>query len=155
VSEHETALSANSEHHLPVLPLRNVVVFPHMVIPLFVGREKSIEALDAASAADKRIVLAAQTSHEGDEPSAEDIHSVGTIATILQLLMFDQYVKMNKKVPPEVLSTLSGVEDPDRLADMIATQMSLRVDEKQSILEIFIAKERLEHLLNLMNASTT
>ena len=182
---------------LPVLPLRDVVVYPHMVIPLFVGREKSIEALDAAQSVDKRILLAAQTSAKVDEPSADEIHTVGTIATILQLLklpdgtikvlveghkrvhiealdttdadgffsanwrempaisdeddvkevdvlvrsvtnMFDQYVKMNKKVPPEVLSTLAGVDEADRLADMIAAQMSLRVDEKQTILEIFI-----------------
>lgn len=207
----ENAEGESSSHHLPVLPLRDVVVYPHMVIPLFVGREKSIEALDAASAADKRILLAAQTSAQVDEPGAEDIHSVGTIASILQLLklpdgtikvlvegqervkidaihnsdadgyftaechaspaveeheddkeidvlvrsvtnMFDQYVKMNKKVPPEVLSTLAGVDDPDRLADMIAAQMSLRIDEKQSILEIFSARERLEHLLNLMES---
>ncbi len=207
----ENAESESSSHHLPVLPLRDVVVYPHMVIPLFVGREKSIEALDAASAADKRILLAAQTSAQVDEPGADDIHNVGTIASILQLLklpdgtikvlvegqervkidaihnsdadgyftadchasppvadheddkeldvlvrsvtnMFDQYVKMNKKVPPEVLSTLAGVDDPDRLADMIAAQMSLRIDEKQSILEIFSARERLEHLLNLMES---
>ncbi len=207
----ELPADADSEQRIPVLPLRDVVVYPHMVIPLFVGREKSIEALDAASAVDKRILLAAQTSASVDEPSAEDIHKVGTVATILQLLklpdgtikvlvegqervhikslsnneadgyftalarstsaiaaaddakemdvlvrsvtnMFDQYVKMNKKVPPEVLNTLSGVDDPDRLADMIAAQMSLRVDEKQAILEVFSARERLEHLLNLMES---
>jgi ATP-dependent Lon protease len=217
VTDHETneanknAEGESSSNHLPVLPLRDVVVYPHMVIPLFVGREKSIEALDAASAADKRILLAAQTSAQVDEPGADDIHNVGTIASILQLLklpdgtikvlvegqervkidaihnsdadgyftadfhsspsveehedekemdvlvrsvtnMFDQYVKMNKKVPPEVLSTLAGVDDPDRLADMIAAQMSLRIEEKQSILEIFSARERLEHLLNLMES---
>jgi len=203
VSEHESNEAPESksghasDNPIPVLPLRDVVVYPHMVIPLFVGREKSIEALDAASAIDKRILLAAQTSAQVDEPTAEDIHKVGTIATILQLLklpdgtikvlveghgyftaechtasaiddaddekeinvlvrsvtnMFDQYVKMNKKVPPEVLSTLAGVEDPDRLADMIAAQMSLRVDEKQTILEIFSARGRLEHLLNLMES---
>lgn len=217
MTDHETneanknAEGESSSNHLPVLPLRDVVVYPHMVIPLFVGREKSIEALDAASAADKRILLAAQTSAQVDEPGADDIHNVGTIASILQLLklpdgtikvlvegqervkidaihnsdadgyftadfhsspsveehedekemdvlvrsvtnMFDQYVKMNKKVPPEVLSTLAGVDDPDRLADMIAAQMSLRIEEKQSILEIFSARERLEHLLNLMES---
>lgn len=199
---------------LPVLPLRDVVVYPHMVIPLFVGREKSIDALDAAMSADKRIMLAAQTSAAVDEPSDEDIHRVGTIATILQLLklpdgtikvlvegvqravidsvstaekgyftadysfpempesegseeinekeldvlvrsvtnMFDQYVKMNKKVPPEILSSLSGVNDADRLADMIAAQMSLRVEEKQTILELFSPAARLEHLLKLMES---
>ena len=195
---------------LPVLPLRDVVVYPHMVIPLFVGREKSIDALDAAMSVDKRIMLAAQTSAAVDEPDDSDIHRVGTIATILQLLklpdgtikvlvegvqramiekvstsddgyfmasysipdadsgktdgkeldvlvrsvtnMFDQYVKMNKKVPPEILSSLTGVNDADRLADMIAAQMSLRVEEKQNILELFDPAERLEHLLNLMES---
>ncbi|ASJ75177.1 Lon protease [Granulosicoccus antarcticus IMCC3135] len=199
---------------LPVLPLRDVVVYPHMVIPLFVGREKSIDALDAAMSSDKRIMLAAQTSAAVDEPGDADIHRVGTIATILQLLklpdgtikvlveggqralidnvstaekgyflanysfpeaveaeesdklegkeldvlvrsvtnMFDQYVKMNKKVPPEILSSLTGVDDADRLADMIAAQMSLRVEEKQTILELFDPGERLEHLLKLMES---
>lgn len=213
--------SEEAELTLPVLPLRDVVVYPHMVIPLFVGREKSIDALDAAMSSDKRIMLAAQTSAAVDEPSADDIHRVGTIATILQLLklpdgtikvlvegvqravievvgtsesgfftatysypqidadgskvsvddedakvegkeldvlvrsvtnMFDQYVKMNKKVPPEILSSLTGVEDADRLADMIAAQMSLRVEEKQKILELFEPAARLEHLLNLMES---
>jgi len=195
---------------LPVLPLRDVVVYPHMVIPLFVGREKSIEALDAAMSKDKRIILAAQTSASIDEPGPDDIHEVGTVATILQLLklpnstikvlvegqervklartefqdggffsaeytqpvidtsnddsketnmlirsvtnMFDQYVKMNKKVPPEILSTIASVEEPDRLADMIAAQMSLKVDEKQKILELFDPSDRLEHLLLLMES---
>ena len=195
---------------LPVLPLRDVVVYPHMFIPLFVGREKSIEALDAPMSTDKRIMLAAQTSASVDEPGEKDIHRVGTVATILQLLklpdgtikvlvegqeravidsvgassagffvadysfpeldndktstkelemlvrsvtnMFDQYVKMNKKVPPEILSSLTGVDDADRLADMIAAQMSLRVEEKQNILELFDPAERLEHLLNLMES---
>ena len=213
--------SEEAELTLPVLPLRDVVVYPHMVIPLFVGREKSIDALDAAMSSDKRIMLAAQTSAAVAEPSADDIHRVGTIATILQLLklpdgtikvlvegvqravievvgtsesgfftatysypqidadgskvsvddedakvegkeldvlvrsvtnMFDQYVKMNKKVPPEILSSLTGVEDADRLADMIAAQMSLRVEEKQKILELFEPAARLEHLLNLMES---
>ncbi len=216
MSEHESndadeTSTEQSDYQLPVLPLRDVVVYPHMVIPLFVGREKSIEALDAAHNTNKRILLSAQTSAKVDIPTADDIHKVGTVANILQLLklpddtikvlvegvervhidelndhesdgfftatchtapsmgpddseketavlvrsvtnMFDQYVKMNKKVPPEVLSTLSGVDDADRLADMIAAQMSLRVDEKQTILELFSAKERLEHLLNLMES---
>ena len=206
--------SPKSSSQLPVLPLRDVVVYPHMVIPLFVGREKSIDALDAAMSVDKRIMLAAQTSAAVDEPDDQDIHKVGTIATILQLLklpdgtikvlveglqranitevttseegyfvadysfpeltsaddadtqndkeldvlvrsvtnMFDQYVKMNKKVPPEILSSLTGVNDADRLADMIAAQMSLRVEEKQKILELFDTRERLEHLLQLMES---
>jgi len=211
VSESDNQDTAASEQ-VPVLPLRDVVVYPQMVIPLFVGREKSIDALDTAMSADKRIMLAAQTSAAVDEPGDDDIHRVGTIATILQLLklpdgtikvlvegvqravidtvstaekgyftaeysfpeapeedeetdekeldvlvrsvtnMFDQYVKMNKKVPPEILSSLSGVDDADRLADMIAAQMSLRVEEKQAILELFSPAERLEHLLKLMES---
>jgi len=216
----ENEIDEQTPERLPVLPLRDVVVYPHMVIPLFVGREKSIEALDAAMAKDKRIVLAAQTSASIDEPGPDDIHEVGTVATILQLLklpnstikvlvegqqrvklnraeyeeagffstdftqpvpdmteedtdsdeavdnegesvdmlmrsvtsMFDQYVKMNKKVPPEILSSIAGVDDPDRLADMIAAQMSLKVNEKQKILELFDPAERLEHLLSLMES---
>ena len=194
-SEINTDETSQLPEMLPVLPLRDVVVYPHMVIPLFVGREKSIEALDAAMAKDKRIILAAQTSAAIDEPGPDDIHTVGTVATILQLLklpnstikvlvegqhrveltnseyvdagffrsayiqpevelgeesdkatatlmrsvtnMFDQYVKMNKKIPPEILSSIAGVDDPDRLADMIAAQMSLKVEEKQKILELF------------------
>jgi len=179
-----------------------------------VASNQSIDALDAAMSKDKRIMLAAQTSASVDDPADEDIHRVGTIATILQLLklpdgtikvlvegleravidqvetaedgyfvanysfpeiapveidedsdgkeldvlvrsvtnMFDQYVKMNKKVPPEILSSLTGVDDADRLADMIAAQMSLRVEEKQTILELFEPTKRLEHLLNLMES---
>lgn len=218
VSDTEYTSPESSElNRLPVLPLRDVVVYPHMVIPLFVGREKSIDALDAAMSVDKRILLATQTSAAVDEPAEGDIHKVGTVATILQLLklpdgtikvlveglqratidlvtvapggyfvadysdqdvvggseieaenkddkkelevlvrsvtsMFDQYVKMNKKVPPEILSSLTGINDADRLADMIAAQMSLRVDEKQKILEQFNPAERLEHLLHLMES---
>ncbi len=202
-----------SAERLPVLPLRDVVVYPHMVIPLFVGREKSIEALEVAMDKDKRIILVAQTSAAVDEPGFDDMHEVGTVATILQLLklpnntikvlvegqqraviknvetdeagffsaefnpgpsnsdndadtqtkeqkdlmrsattMFDQYVKMNKKVPPEILSSIESVEDADRLADMVAAQMSLNVEEKQKILEIFDASGRLEHLLSIMES---
>ncbi len=217
--KHDPAADAHGQggaERLPVLPLRDVVVYPHMVIPLFVGREKSIDALDAAMSVDKRILLAAQTSAAVDEPGEDDIHGVGTIATILQLLklpdgtikvlvegqrrarienvatddegyftaewsvpeatddagaqepaaepreldvlvrsvtnMFDQYVKMNKKVPPEILSSMTGIDDADRLADMIAAQMSLRVEEKQKILELFDPGARLEHLLSLMES---
>ncbi|MBX2824820.1 MAG: endopeptidase La [Gammaproteobacteria bacterium] len=181
-----------------------------MVIPLFVGRKKSINALDVAMSRDKKILLAAQRSADIEEPQQDNIHRVGTIATILQLLklpdgtikvlvegaeravitsideteegwfgavvekpepsgdqmdpkelevlsrsvtsMFDQYVKLNKKVLPEILSSLPGIEDADRLADTIAMHMSLKVDEKQQILELFDASERLEHLLNIMES---
>ncbi len=195
---------------MPVLPLRDVVVYPHMVIPLFVGREKSIKALDVAMAGNKQIMLAAQTSAEVDEPETGDIHPIGTLATILQLLklpdgtikvlvegnrrasvleffdendgeyfsadidylhegalvdekevavlirsvtnLFNQYVKLNKKLPSEVLTSLSGIEDPSRLADTIAAHLSLKVEEKQEILEILDPRDRLEHLMRLMDA---
>ena len=191
---------------VPVLPLRDVVVYPHMVIPLFVGREKSINALDSAMQQDKKILLVAQKNAEIDDPSADDIHEIGTLSTILQLLklpdgtvkvlvegaerarissfesldtfftanidilqsreeeegkelevltrsllaMFDQYVKLNKKVPPEILTSLSGIDEPGRLADTIAAHMSLKLDEKQKILEIESCRERLERLMGLI-----
>jgi ATP-dependent Lon protease len=191
---------------IPVLPLRDVVVYPHMVIPLFVGREKSINALDTAMQEDKKILLVAQKNAEIDDPSLDDIHEIGTLSTILQLLklpdgtvkvlvegveraritsfesvdafftanieiipsldedkekelgvltrsllaMFEQYVKLNKKVPPEILTSLSGIEEPGRLADTIAAHMSLKLDEKQRILEIESSRERLERLLGLI-----
>jgi ATP-dependent Lon protease len=190
---------------VPVLPLRDVVVYPHMVIPLFVGREKSIKALDAAMANNKQILLVAQQSAEVDEPTADEIHRIGTLSTILQLLklpdgtikvlvegserarivrllhgdehfaaqiqllraarpldereievltrsvlnLFDQYVKLNKKIPPEILTSLAGIDDPARLADTIAAHMSLKLDEKQKILEIEDVRARLEHLMSL------
>jgi len=191
----------------PVLPLRDVVVYPHMVIPLFVGREKSIQALDAAMANNKQILLVAQKNADVDEPDIEDMYRVGTLATILHLLklpdgtvkvlveggqranilefvttedffsvqiqiedqedfedvvesevltrsitdLFDQYVKLNKKVPPEVLTSLSGIEEPGRLADTIAAHMSLKLEEKQQVLEIFSVRERLEHLMSMID----
>ncbi len=193
---------------VPVLPLRDVVVYPHMVIPLFVGREKSINALDSAMQQDKKILLVAQKNAEIDDPSADDIHEIGTLSTILQLLklpdgtvkvlvegaeraridsfesldtfftanidillsqdeeeekekelevmtrsllaMFEQYVKLNKKVPPEILTSLSGIDEPGRLADTIAAHMSLKLDEKQKILEIESCRERIERLMGLI-----
>jgi ATP-dependent Lon protease len=191
---------------VPILPLRDVVVYPHMVIPLFVGREKSIRALDAAMQADKQILLVAQKSAEVDDPQVEDIHRIGTLSSILQLLklpdgtvkvlvegaerarvvnflstdehfsaqitlvqqasstddrevevlmrsvvnLFDQYVKLNKKVPPEILTSLSGIDDPGRLADTIAAHMALKLDEKQYVLEIEDVRARLEHLMGLI-----
>lgn len=192
---------------MPVLPLRDVVVYPHMVIPLFVGREKSIHALDLAMQSDKRIVLVAQRSAEVDDPGTNDIYAIGALSNILQLLRlpdgtvkvlvegnqrvcihrftesqpcfiaevsplelqpdesaiqevqalmrsllstFDQYVKLNKKIPGEVLTSVSSIDDPSRLADTIAAHMVLKLDEKQKILEIQNLQERLEHLLALM-----
>ena len=192
---------------MPVLPLRDVVVYPHMVIPLFVGRDKSIKALEAAMEEEKEILLVAQKSASEDDPTEEDIYRIGTLSTILQLLklpdgtvkvlveggkrarivnfleqeeyfsaqisvleaeaieereaevlsrsvlnQFDQYVKLNKKVPPEVLTSLSGIEDPNRLLDTIAAHMALKIEEKQEILEITELRERFEHLLAMMES---
>ncbi len=192
-----------------VLPLRDVVVYPHMVVPLFVGREKSIRALDAAMSANKQILLIAQKTADIEEPSVADLYSVGTISTILQLLklpdgtikvlvegtsrartvklddseggfftadvelltdneelddkeaevlsrsvtsLFDQYIKLNKKVPPEILTSLAGIEDPSRLADTVAAHMALKIHEKQQVLELTSTRARLEHLIHLMES---
>ena len=201
-----TDMTDQATNALPVLPLRDVVVYPHMVIPLFVGREKSINALDTAMQEDKKILLVAQKNAEIDDPSVDDIHEIGTLSTILQLLklpdgtvkvlvegaervrvtgyentdafftayvevlspeqdeddkelevltrsllaIFDQYVKLNKKVPPEILTSLSGIEEPGRLADTIAAHMSLKLEEKQKILEIVSSHARLERLMVLI-----
>jgi ATP-dependent Lon protease len=202
--ENTPLLSENSPQLVPVLPLRDVVVYPHMVIPLFVGREKSIEALDAAMQDNKKILLLAQKNAEVDDPAQKDLYSIGTLSTILQMLklpdgtikvlveggervvvdsiletnnyfsasvvdlektspidekeaevllrsvlnLFDQYVKLNKKVPPEILTSLSGIDDPSRLADTISAHMSLKLDEKQEILEIRDPRIRLEHIMS-------
>ncbi|VAW92378.1 ATP-dependent protease La Type I [hydrothermal vent metagenome] len=192
---------------MPVLPLRDVVVYPHMVIPLFVGRDKSIQALESAMEIDKQILLVAQKSAAEDDPSPEDVYEIGTVSTILQLLklpdgtvkvlvegvkrarivhfvankeffnaqlvaieeteedereaevlvrslvtQFDQYVKLNKKVPPEILTSLSSIDDPSRLVDTIAAHMSLKIDEKQKILEIEELRERFEHMMAMMES---
>ncbi|MFZ2312308.1 MAG: endopeptidase La, partial [Methylobacter sp.] len=191
---------------IPVLPLRDVVVYPHMVIPLFVGREKSIDALDAAMKDNKQVLLVAQKEAEVDDPDFVDLYEVGTLANILQLLKlpdgtvkvlvegserskvlryqetgsffsaavteindilniseqeqdvlqrtvissFDQYVKLNNKIPPEVLNSLAGIDDPSRLADTMAAHMALKVNEKQAILETADIAKRLENLMTLM-----
>ena len=190
---------------LPVLPLRDVVVYPHMVIPLFVGRHKSIRALDRAMEVDKRILLVAQKDAAQDEPGPEDIYRVGTVSTILQLLklpdgtvkvlveggqrvriekiaeseeflaaeteslesdesderetealsrsllaQFEQYVKLNKKVPPEILASLSNIDEPGRLADTVAAHLSVKIEQKQEILEIAGVSGRLEHIVGLL-----
>ncbi|MDP3876854.1 MAG: endopeptidase La [Methylobacter sp.] len=191
---------------IPVLPLRDVVVYPHMVIPLFVGREKSIDALDAAMKDNKQILLVAQKEAEVDEPELADLYEIGTLANILQMLKlpdgtvkvlvegiqrskvlhyketddyfsamvteiydvlklteqeqdvlqrtvinsFDQYVKLNNRIPPEVLNALSGIDDPGRLADTMAAHMTLKVSEKQVILETADIEQRLESLMTLM-----
>lgn len=192
---------------LPVLPLRDVVVYPHMVIPLFVGREKSIEALEAAMSGDKEILLVAQKNASDDEPNSDDLFEVGTVASVLQMLklpdgtvkvlvegdyratihdlseeegfftaeasvllieelsdaenelykrtvleQFERFVQVNKKIPSEVLSSLQNIDDVGRLADTIAAHMSLKLEEKQQILEMLSNKERLEHLMALMES---
>ena len=190
---------------LPLLPLRDVVVFPHMVIPLFVGRPKSIKALETAMEVGKNIVLVAQKSASKDEPAPEDLYAIGSLANILQMLklpdgtvkvlvegslraninqivdakthftadvtplpadnkltaeieamrrtlvaQFDQYVKLNKKIPPEILTSLSGIDEPGRLADTIAAHLPLKLEQKQEVLEMFDVRKRLEHLLALI-----
>ncbi|MCY3771948.1 MAG: endopeptidase La [Gemmatimonadetes bacterium] len=200
-----TGLEHARIERLPVLPLRDVVVYPQMVIPLFVGRDKSVVAMDRAMAADKEILLVAQTQADVDDPGMEDLYEVGTIATILQLLKlpdgtvkvlveggrrarllqleigecfsaafeildedsvydekemdvlsrsvisrFEQYVKLNKKIPPEVLTTLAGIDLPGRLADTVAAHMALKLVDKQKILEIHDVKARLEHVHTLI-----
>ena len=189
----------------PLLPLRDVVVFPHMVIPLFVGRPKSIKAMETAMEAGKSILLVAQRSAAKDEPGPQDMYEIGCISSILQMLKlpdgtvkvlveggtrarieqvidlrthwvadasavpaepaqpaeveamrrallsaFDQYVKLNKKIPPEILTSLAGIDEPGRLADTVAAHLPLKLEQKQEVLEMFDVRRRLEHLLALM-----
>ena len=204
----ETQLSqAPDSAAIPVLPLRDVVVFPHMVIPLFVGRKKSIKALERAMEGGKQIMLVAQKSASDDDPAPTAIHTIGTVANILQLLKlpdgtvkvlvegeqraevtrfvetgetfsaevrrlasedlndkegealmrsvlneFDQYVKLNMKIPPEILTSLAGIDDPGRLADTVTAHLSLKIEEKQQILEMLNVRDRLEHILGVMES---
>ncbi|MBY5927706.1 endopeptidase La [Halomonas sp. DP8Y7-3] len=200
--------NAEQTMSLPLLPLRDVVVYPQMVIPLFVGREKSIQALEAAMADDKRVLLVAQREASKDDPDNEDLFAIGTVAEIMQLLklpdgtvkvliegesradirdislaedghsraevvlrsseplsereqeslvrvllnQFEQYVKMSKKVPNEVLNSLSGIEDPSRLVDTICAHLSLKIGDKQELLEMDRVRDRIEHLMALIEA---
>ena len=202
-----TVPSDREAMNLPVLPLRDVVVFPHMVIPLFVGRDKSIRALDLAMEADKRILLVAQRSAETDDPIGKDLYETGTLAQVLQLLklpdgtikvlvegvsrvvvdqvgesngalagraqivdpivdrdereldaitrslmgLFEQYVKTNRKLPPELMQTLSGIDEPGRLADTIAAHLGVRLSDKQKLLETHEIGARLEQLVGLVD----
>jgi ATP-dependent Lon protease len=187
----------------PLLPLRDVVVFPHMVIPLFVGRPKSIKAMETAMESGKSILLVAQRSAAKDDPGPEDMYDIGCVSSILQMLKlpdgtvkvlveggtrarlgeitdlrthwvaeatpipaegapppeveamrrallsaFDQYVKLNKKIPPEILTSLSGIDEAGRLADTVAAHLPLKLEQKQQVLEMFEVKARLEHLLS-------
>jgi ATP-dependent Lon protease len=205
-SEISKAKSIKVAQPTPVLSLRDVVVYPYMVIPLFVGRERSILALDQSMNIDKRIVLVTQRSPDIDVPGTEDLYEVGTLATVLQLLklpdgttkvlveggdrvritaytdnesffeaewealpepgstseaelevmmrslvsMFEQYVKLNRKIPPELLTTLAGIDDPSRLADTVAAHLTIGLDEKQELLEMGGAAQRMEHLMGLV-----
>jgi len=197
----------DQDHQLPLLPLRDVVVYPHMVLPLFVGRERSIEALEHAMLDNKQVLLVAQRNASDDQPGADDLYQVGTVSNILQLLklpdgtikvlvegsyraavlaideedafavasvreveseslsdkdtaslvrktveQFEKYVSLSKKVPAEVLTSLSGIDEPGRLADTISAHMSVDLEEKQRILEIADIRGRLEHLQSLMDA---
>ncbi|MDR2614559.1 MAG: LON peptidase substrate-binding domain-containing protein, partial [Candidatus Accumulibacter sp.] len=188
---------------LPLLPLRDVVVFPHMVIPLFVGRPKSIKALEIAMESGRGVLLVAQKSAGKDEPQTEDLYGIGCVANILQMLklpdgtvkvlvegtrrarieaietrdgmfvaqaapveegdgidhevealrravlgQFDQYVKLNKKIPPEILTSIAGIEEAGRLADTIAAHLPLKLEQKQEVLELFPVRARIERLLS-------
>ena len=189
----------------PVLPLRDIVVFPHMIVPLFVGREKSIKALEDVMNDDKQILLTTQKDAANDDPGKEDVYQIGTIGTVLQLLklpdgtvkvlvegafrakisnftdnetffeayaekieegegdqkeqtalgravvtQFEQYIKLNKKIPPEVLTSVRQIEDPAKLADTIASHLAVKISEKQDLLELENILERLEKIYGHM-----
>src|SRR5919109_442496 len=199
----ETPQPSSEIIQYPLLPLRDVVVFPHMVIPLFVGRPKSIKAMETAMEAGKSILLVAQRSAAKDDPGPQDMYAIGCVSNILQMLKlpdgtvkvlveggtraqikeivdvrthwvaeaspapadtappaeveamrrallsaFDQYVKLNKKIPPEILTSLSGIDEAGRLADTVAAHLPLKLEQKQQVLEMFEVKQRLEHLLS-------
>ena len=200
-------LDTPQKHVFPVLPLRDIVVFPHMIVPLFVGREKSVRALEDVMKDDKQILLVAQKQASQDDPGPDDIHDVGTVASVLQLLklpdgtvkvlveggrrakllkytetdaffqaeaetledrdgdarelealcrsvisQFEQYVKLNRKIPPEVLVSLNQIEDPSKLADTVASHLTIKIAEKQELLEIDSVADRLEKIYGMMEA---
>jgi Lon protease-like protein len=203
----EETTTASGDNVAPLLPLRDIVVFPHMVVPLFVGRARSIKALEHAVAGDRELLLSAQREAEKDEPGEEDVYRIGTLGSIIQLLRlpdgtvkilvegkrrarirgftqsdpffaceyetldesegsavevealvrsvhaaFETYVKLNKKVPPEMLNTVAGISEPSRLADTIVAQLNLKIDERQHLLELVDANQRLEEVFGLMQA---
>ena len=207
ISEHSDQHDNESRSSLPLLPLRDVVVYPQIVQPLFVGRPKSIKALEAAMHDQKEVLLVAQRNAADDDPGPKDIFSIGTISTILQLIrlpdgtvkvlvegisrarvgkvelddghyrsqvvklnpeplgenqepllqrsllsQFEQYVQLSKKIPPEVMTSISGIEDPGRMVDTIASHMSLQLQERQNLLELVGLKSRIEHLMGLIEA---
>ncbi|MBU0800293.1 MAG: LON peptidase substrate-binding domain-containing protein, partial [Alphaproteobacteria bacterium] len=198
-------LSSSKDQTLPVLPLRDIVVFPHMIVPLFVGREKSVVALEHVMREDKQILLVTQKNPSQDDPGANDLYMVGTVGTILQLLklpdgtvkvlvegsrrvmvkkyterdnflesqvenlkdnsphteevdalaraamtQFEQYVKLNKKIPPEVIVSINQIEEAPKLADTIAAHLTLKIEEKQSLLELANTADRLEKIFGFM-----
>jgi ATP-dependent Lon protease len=191
----------------PILPLRDIVVFPHMIVPLFVGREKSVRALEDVMKDDKQILLVTQKNAAQDDPSSSDIYTVGSIGTVLQLLklpdgtvkvlveggqrarltrftdndlffqayaetiaekpgerqevealartvvgQFEQYIKLNKKIPPEVLVSINQIDDPAKLADTVASHLTLKIPEKQELLETESVPERLEKVFGYMES---
>ena len=191
----------------PLLPLRDVVVYPQIVQPLFVGRPKSIKALEVAMASNKKVLLVAQKNASNDEPAADDLYQIGTVATILQLIrlpdgtvkvlvegldraqlrnvsfdedhfraetlslqteavaekeaellirsllsQFEQYVQLSKKIPPEVMTSISSIDEPGRLVDTIANHMTLQLQEKQNLLELVSLQARIEHLMALIES---
>src|SRR6201988_4911370 len=191
----------------PVLPLRDIVVFPHMIVPLFVGREKSVRALEDVMKEDKQILLVTQRNAAQDDPGPTDMYRVGTIGTVLQLLklpdgtvkvlvegvqraritsftdnanffqasaqmledsvgqgqelealsraviaQFEQYIKLNKKIPPEVLVSINQIDEPSKLADTVASHLNLKIPEKQQLLELETISERLERVYGLMES---
>ncbi len=205
MAEHDKTPELDLPASLAVLPLRDVVVYPHMVIPLFVGRERSIRALEKAMTEGKRVLLVAQKNAGVDDPGADDIYRIGTVASILQLLklpdgtvkvlvegvrraqiteleledaffrahlapidaphederelevagrsviaQFEQYIKLNKKIPPEVLTSLNGIDDSNRLADTVAAHLNIKLEDKQVLLETSPIRERFEKLLGYM-----
>jgi ATP-dependent Lon protease len=200
-------LTESSGNAFPVLPLRDIVVFPHMIVPLFVGREKSVLALEEVMRDDKQILLVAQKDATQDDPGADDIYGVGTLSTVLQLLklpdgtvkvlvegskrarlerfgddkpyfeafagsledewgdeqeiealarsvvsQFDQYIKLNKKIPPEVMVSINQIDDPSKLADTVASHLQIKISEKQELLEVASVQERLERVYALMES---
>ena len=207
MSESTDSETGSNLQTLPLLPLRDVVVYPQIVQPLFVGREKSIKALEHAMSADKKVLLVAQKNPTDDEPNASDLYRVGTVASILQLIrlpdgtvkvlvegisraeitsinyaneyfeaqsaefrpsglpkkesdllirsllsQFDQFVQLSKKIPPEVITSISSIDEPGRLVDTISSHMSLPLEEKQNLLELTKLKSRVEHLMALIEA---
>ena len=197
----------NKNDNFPVLPLRDIVVFPHMIVPLFVGRDKSVRALEDVMKDDKQILLVAQKNASEDDPGKDDIYQIGTVSTVLQLLklpdgtvkvlvegiqrarideftetdqffqvkadriteqlgdereleaisrsvvsQFESYIKLNKKIPPEVLVSLNQIDDPSKLADTVASHLAIKISEKQELLEVESVIERLERVLGFMEA---